>query len=242
MMVLGYRAVEEGRVLGLIADDPRAYASAHGAVLVDFAAPREARTDVRSWLEAAAAIEGCSAREARALVDAILSKAGLAATAGAPVSALSPVLRAVLAIAEAAILAHRHPGSLTVVVPEPPVAWPTRNEIRRLATTLCAGCEVVLHAREAFELVPLVGVDFVVDESGGSIAPPAGMRSIHTRVFGAGEALEGWRAALEKLGVQIAGGPIAHVLAAPEGVGPREILAAAHEAGLDVLEVRDAFE
>ena len=234
--------MDDGRVLGLVADDPRAYASAHGALLVDFDAPREARTDVRSWLEAAAAIEGYSAREGKALVDAIVTKAGLVAVASGWVSALGPPARAVLAVAEAAVVAHRHGGEITVVVPEPPIAFPARNELRRLAASLCAGCEVVLHAREAFELVPIVGVDFVVDESGGSIAPPVGMRSIHARVFGAGEAYEGWRAALTKLGVHIAGGPITHVLAAPEGVGPRQILAAAHEAGLDVLEVRDAFD
>jgi hypothetical protein len=234
--------VDEGRVLGLVADDPRAYASAHGAVLVDFGATREARTDVKSWLEAAAAIEGYAPREAKALVEVIVAKSGLGPFVTGWVSALTPPARVVLALAEAAVIAHRHGAEITVVVPEPPIAWPQRNEVRRLAVSLFAGCEVVLHAREAFELVPIVGVDFVVDESGGSIAPPTGMRSIHTRVFGAGEAYEAWRAALGELGVQIAGGPIAHVLAAPEGVGPREILAAAHKAGLDVLEVRDAFE
>lgn len=234
--------MEEGRVLGMVADDPRAYASAHDAVLVDFAAPRQARTTVRAWLEAAAAIEGCTARQTRALVEAIVSKSGLAPYAGSPVLSLPLDARAVLAVAEAALVAHRRPGEVVVVVPEPPLPFPARNELRRLAAMLCAQCEVVLHAREAAELVPIVGVDFVVDDSGGSIAPPSGMRSIHTRVFGVGEPYEAWRKKLQELGVEIAGGPIAHVLAAPEGVGPREILAAAHDAGLDVLEVRDAFE
>lgn len=231
----------EGRVLGLIADDPRTYASTHGALVIDFHAPREARTSVRSWLESTAAIEGCSPRESHALVDATLAKSGLSAVASNAVSSLPAYMRALLALCEAAIVAHRN-ADLVVVVPEPPIPWPTRGDLRRLATTLLAGCEVVLHAREAFELVPLVGADFVVDESGGSIAPPAGTRSILTRVFGVGDAYEGWRKALDELGVQIAGGPIAHVLAAPTGVGTREILAAAHRAGLDVLECRDAFE
>lgn len=39
----------------------------------------------------------------------------------------------------------------------------------------------------------------------------------------------------------MAGGPIAHVLTAPESIGAREVLAAAYDAGIDVLEVRETL-
>ncbi|GAC1354594.1 MAG: hypothetical protein NVSMB47_07970 [Polyangiales bacterium] len=229
-------------MLGLIADDPRGYTAAHDAWLVDLVAPRGERVAVRSWLRAAAAIEGFSSNEGAALVEVLLAKSGLLPAALTTVDALGLHGRALVALVEAALVAHRSQHATTIVVPEPPIAWPARTELRRAAMTLLAGAEVVLHAREAWELVPLVGADFIVDETGGAIAPPQGARSILTRVFGTGAPYEAWLAALATMGVQVAGGPIAHVLAAPSGVGPREILGAAHRAGLDVLEVRDAFE
>ena len=234
--------VDEGRVLGLIADDPRVYAEAHDAWMVDLVAMRGVRIAVRTWLRTAAALEGYSPREGNALVEALLAKSGLLPAALSTVDTLGVNGRALVALAEAALLAHRASFAVTIVVPEPPIGWPARAELRRAAMALLAGAEVVLHAREAWELVPLVGADFIVDQTGGAIVPPAGARSILTRVFGTGTSYESWLAALQAMGVQAAGGPIAHILAAPSGVGPREILGAAHRAGLDVLEVRDVFD
>jgi hypothetical protein len=229
-------------VLGLVADDPVAWAQARDAVLVSFDAPRGARVETRMWLETAAAIEGKSRAAARAIADDLLQVAGLLPPTPSMIGSLGPAHRVALAIAEAAVQVRCAEGEITVLVPEPPLAWPLRTELRRLATRLLAGAEVVLHAREAWELTPLVPVEFIVGADGLSFVPPPGARSIVTRVFGVGEPYVAWRAALETLGVQIAGGPIAHMLSVPNGIGPRHVLAAAYEAGLDVLEVRDVFE
>jgi hypothetical protein len=229
-------------VLGLVVDDPVAWAEARSAVLVSFDAPRGGRVDTRTWLETAAAIEGKSRSEARALAEDLSQVAGLLPPTPPMIGSLGVTHRASLAIAEAAVQVRCADRELMVVVPEPPVAWPLRTDLRRLATRLLAGAEVVLHAREAWELTPLVAVEFIVGADGLSFVPPPGARSIVTRVFGVGEPYAAWRTALEALGVQIAGGPIAHMLSVPDGIGPRHVLAAAYEAGLDVLEVRDVFE
>ena len=229
-------------VLGLVVDDPVCWAQARGAARVSFEAPRGARLDTRQWLETAAAMEGKSRNEARAIADDLRKLAGLELPTPALIGSLTPPQRCALAIAEAAVQVRCASRELTVVVPEPPLSWPLRTELRRLATRLLAGAEVVLHARAAWELTPLVAVEFIVGEDGLSFVPPPGARSIVTRVFGVGEPYVAWRAALEALGVQIAGGPIAHMLSVPNGIGPRHVLAAAYESGLDVLEVRDVFE
>jgi hypothetical protein len=228
------------RLIGLVAEDIGPYVARRNAEVVAFDAPRGARLSPRQWLETVAAMEGMSRRPAAALVTAVLERSGL--PTGGTIAALVPLQRAVLAIAEAAVVIARDPSSHIVVVPQPPAPWPYRNDLRRLAASLLSGAEVVLQARGAWELLPLVEPDFIVDASGCSIAPPEGKRALLVRVFGEGEPYRAWRTALEVLGVLVAGGPIAHVLAAPLGVGPREVLAAAHRSGLDVLEVRDAFE
>lgn len=230
------------RLIGLVTDDVAAYVRSRNAECVDFEARRGARVSPRQWLSTAAAIAGRSARDAASLADALLARAGLGIGAPVTIGALAPHQHAALAIAEVAVVIADDPTSAVVVVPQPPMPWPQRNDVRRLAAALLSGAEVVLHAFVAWELLPLVEPDFIVDRSGGSIAPPEGTRTLLVRVFGVGAPYDAFRAALEAKGIMIAGGPIAHVLAAPKGIGPTEVLAAAFEAGLDVLEVREAFE
>lgn len=227
------------RVTGLVADDVRAYAASRNAEVVAFHAPRGGKVSVQSWLEAVAAIEGRTRSEARALAKTTIERAGLI---GAPlIGGLHVYHRIALALAEAAVSFGNQP-SMVVVVPEPPVAWPARTDVRRQAASLLEGVELVLHAREAWELTPLMPIESIVDGAGERLAPASGARSIIARVYGEQEQYDAWRAALDALSVTVRGGPIAHVLQAPEGVTPAKILAAAYEAGLDVLEVRDAFD
>ncbi len=226
---------------GLVLDDPVAWARGRGAELVDFTAPRGPRMTPRAWLEAVAAIDGRGRREGAALADAILRRAGLSAYANATNSTLGPLARAALAIAETSVAIARAPEKHDVVVPEPPLAWPHRHEVRKLATELLAGANVFLHARDAAELAPLVDRASIVDAAGRALAPSAGHRAIVVRVYGWGEPYDAFRKALDALGVKVAGGPIAHVLTAPESIGAREVLAAAYDAGIDVLEVRETL-
>lgn len=222
---------------GIVVDDPAAFAKRNGADVVAFGATRSPKLGPKAWLTAASAMEGRGARESDALVDAILRRAGLSTYAVTPITSLPPLAKAALAIAEIAVTA---PTSM-VVVPEPPIAWPQRHEVRRLAVTLLASATVVLHAREAWELAALVAPHEVTDGEGHALGDASGQRSIVARTYGGGEAYDAFRAALEGAGVRVEGGPIAHVLAVPAGFGVREVLAAAHDAGLDLLEVRDAL-
>jgi hypothetical protein len=221
---------------GLVGEDAVAWASRHGASLVDFSATRGARMTPRGWLEAVASMDGRGKRDGAALADTMLRKSGLAAYANAPFSSLNPYSRAAVAVAEQAVALSGVAGA-TVVLPEPPLPWPERHELRRLAIELLAGSKVVIHARDAAELAPLMPRDSIV-EAGVALQNREGERSMILRVYGWGEPYEALRAALEALDVKIAGGPIAHVLTAPTAITPREVLAAAFDAGIDVLEVR----
>ncbi len=238
----------ETAVLGLVADDPLAYARARGALCVAYDVTRAPLLTPRAWLAQVASIEGRSSDDADGLADALTREAGLLPPgAGANLASLDAWHRTLLSLAEAAVQARARPcvnGSfeITVVVPEPPLAWPVRTDARRAAVRLLAGTEVILHAREAWELAPHVERDFIVGESGASFVPPDGSRSLLTRVYGSGEPYRAFREALDSLGVEVQGGPIAHVLCVPKGVGPREVLAAAYGVGLDILEVRDVFD
>jgi hypothetical protein len=226
---------------GLVVDDPVAWARKRGAELVDFAAPRGPRMTSRAWLETVAAIDDRRKRDGAALVDAIVRRAGLSAFANVAISSLAPFARAALAVAETAVAIARAPEKYDVVVPEPPIAWPHRHDLRRVAVELLAGANVFLHARDAAELAPLIDRAAIVDGAGRALAPSGGQRALIVRVYGWGEPYDAFRKALDALGVTVAGGPIAHVLTAPEAVGAREVLAAAFDAGLDVLEVREAM-
>lgn len=228
------------RVIGLVAESARAYADRRGALEIAFDAPRGGAMRAREWLESAASIEGCSPDETRALCDTLGRQLGLPPGSTALVTALPQPQRLALALAEGAIAtwAQRLP---LVVVPAPPLPWPTRHELRRLALELFAGVEVVLHARDAWELAPLVPREALVDEHDRALAEAQG-RAIVTRVYGSGEPYAAWLAALDALGVSVEGGPIAHVLRAPDGVGVREVLAAAYDAELDLLEIRELLD
>ena len=203
-------------VSGLVVDDPIAWAKRRGAEIVEFAAPRGPRLTARAWLETVAAIDDRSKRDGAALVDAILRRAGLSAYAKVAISSLGPASRVALAIAETAVAIARAPEKHDVVVPEPPIPWPQRHEVRRLALELLAGANVFLHARDAAELAPLMERSAIVDSGGRALAPAAGQRAIVVRVYGWGEPYDAFRKALDELGVTVAGGPIAHVLTAPE--------------------------
>lgn len=221
---------------GLVTEDVAAWAAKNGGELVDFHAPRGPRMTARTWLGTVASIDGRSKRDGSALVDAVLRRSGLSAYGNAPFSGLSPFSRAALAIAEAAVaIAGRE--AVTVVLPEPPLPWPHRHEVRRLAIDVLSAAKLVLHSRDAAELAPLMPRDSIV-EAGVALKTAADERSIIVRVYGWGEPYDAFRKALIELGVTIAGGPIAHVLTAPTAVTPREVLAAAYDAGIDVLEVR----
>lgn len=224
---------------GLLAEDPVAWARRHGAELVEFGAQRGARMTPRKWLETVAAIDGRAHRDAVAVVDAIVRRAGLSSLANAPIGGLPPFGRAALAVAEVAVAIASAPSAHEVVVPEPPLPWPHRHELRRLAIELLSGAKVLLHAREASELVELVARDAIVDAAAGATHPAT--RSVLVRVYGWGEPYETFRKVLDERGVTIGGGPIAHVLTVPEGFGPRDVLSIAYDAGLDVLEVREGF-
>lgn len=228
------------RLLGLVAESSRAYAARRGALEIAFDAPRGGSLRARDWLEAAAAIEGCSPEESKSICDTLARQLGLPLGTTVLVSALPIAQRLALALAEGAIAtwAQRLP---LVVVPAPPLPWPARHELRRLALELFAGVEVVLHARDAWELAPLIAREALIDEQDRPLAEAQG-RAIVTRVYGTGEPYVAWLAALEALGVTVEGGPIAHVLRAPDGVGVREVLAAAHDADLDLLEIRDLLD
>jgi hypothetical protein len=230
----------EPRVVGLVADSAQAYAERRGALAIAFDATRDGATRVRDWLETACAIEGCSAKEARSLTDTLLRQLGFPVASTPSIGSLPPVPRVALALAEAAIATWARRSSL-VVVPAPPLPWPARNDARRLALDLFAGVEVVLHAREAWELAHLVPADALIDERDRPLVR-ADARAIVARVYGSGKPYATWLAALEALGVAVEGGPIAHVLRAPEGVGVREILGAAYDAGLDLLEIRELLD
>jgi hypothetical protein len=213
---------------GLVAEEPSAWARAHGADLVSFDAPRDGAISVTSWLDAACAIAGRS--RPRAFVGALLRQAGLSLRARTAVAALAAHERVALALAEAAAL--RVEGR-AIVVPEPPLPWPLRHESRRLALSLLAGAgEVILHARRGWEIAGLVSA---IELDGGGAASA---RSIVLRVYGGAAPYAAFREKLEALGVEVQGGPIAHVLETPEGISVREILAAASAADLDVLEIR----
>lgn len=229
------------RLRGLIAEDPAAWARGHGAELVAFDAPRGDRVTVRAWLLATAAIDGRSSRDAGALVDAVLRKAGLEPYARATMAQLAPFTRAAVAVAEIAVAIAGREASSQVVVPAPPLAWPERHELRRLATWLLAGAAVVLHAFDAVELAPLVAREAIVDAAGRALWPAEGRRVILARVYAWGEPYDAFRAALDALDVKVDGGPVAHVLDAPSSITPRHVLAAAYDAGVDVLEVREAL-
>jgi hypothetical protein len=58
------------------------------------------------------------------------------------------------------------------------------------------------------------------------------------RATGTGEAIARLRERLEVLGFDVIGGPLAHRLVGPADLGPRDVLAAAYDAEVDVLEVR----
>lgn len=226
---------------GLVVDDPVAWAARNRAELVDFAASRGPRMTPRAWLETVAAIDSRGRRDGAALVDVTLRRAGLSAYAKLPISSLGPFARAALAIAETSVSIARAPEKCDVVVPEPPLAWPQRHDVRRIAIELLAGANVFLHARDAAELAPIVERSAILDGAGRALAASTGKRAIVVRVYGWGEPYDAFRKALEELGVTITGGPVSHVVTAPDPIGTREVLAAAFDAGLDVLEVREAM-
>lgn len=228
--------MERSNVRGLLAEDPATWARQNGALVVDFGATRGARMTPRAWLETVAAIDGRPHRESVALVDAVLRRAGLSSLANGAIGVLPAFGRAALAVAEVAVAVTGR--AQEVLVPEPPLPWPHRHELRRLALELLAGTPVVLHTRDPMELTSLVARDAVIDVAVGA-AHPAGP-SVLVRVYGWGEPYEAFKRGLDERGVTITGGPIAHVLTGPDGFGPREALAIAYEAGLDVLEVREA--
>jgi hypothetical protein len=87
----------------------------------------------------------------------------------------------------------------------------------------------------------LMARDSIVNAAGVSLAPAEGQRAFVLRVYGWGEPYTTLRTSLEALGITIGGGPIAHVLSVPSNVTAREILGAAFDAGIDVLEVREAI-
>lgn len=228
------------RVVGLVADSAVAYVERRGAFAITFDAPRGGAMRLREWLETVAAIEGCTPAEARALCDTLLRQLSLPTALTPLVSSLPATHLTAVALAEGAIAtwAQRLP---LVVVPAPPLPWPARNDLRKLAMELFAGVEVVLHAREAWELAHLVPREALVDEGDRPLVPERG-HAIVTRVYGSGEPYAAWLTAIEALGVTVDGGPIAHVLRAPDGVGVREILAAAYDAELDLLEIRELLD
>lgn len=225
---------------GLIGDDCVGFARRNEAELIDFQALRGPRMNARVWLETVASMDGRSKREGAALADAVLRRAGLSAFAAAPFSSLTAFARAAVAVAECAVAVAGRTDA-RVVLPEPPLPWPLRHELRRVAAELFTDATVWIHARDGAELAPLMARDSIVNSSGISLAPGPGRRSIVVRVYGSGEPYTAFAAALEGLGVAIAGGPVAHVLSAPESVTPRDVLAAAFDAGLDVLEVREVI-
>ncbi len=227
------------QVSGVVVDDVVAFARRRNAELVPFGAADKSRLTPRVFLETVAAIDRRSRRDAAALVDSTLRRSGLSPSASTAIASLSPHARAALAIAETAVAIARDPSSFEVVVPEPPLPWPQRHELRRLALYVLGGARVVLHARDASELASLVEHASIVDGGGHVLTAPAGGRSIVVRVYGAGEPYRAFREKLEARGVVVRGGPIAHLLEAPAGFGPRDVLAAAYETDLDVLEVRD---
>lgn len=231
------RIQENVRCEGLVVDDPVAWARREGAEVVDFSAPRGPKLTPKRWLDATAALSGRSARERDALVDAVLRRAGLSALGATPIAALAPPARAALAIAEVAVAVVGRKA--TVVVPEPPLPWPQRHDVRRLAVSLLAPARTLLHAREAWELAPLVDPEDLRDEAGRALGGAEGRRTILVRTYGHGEPYEAFRRALDESGVTIEGGPIAHVLSVPDGFGVRQVLAIAADAGIDVLEARD---
>ena len=224
-------------VHGLLAEDPVAWARGKNAELVDFHAARGGRLTPSAWLEAVAAIEGRPPRDAAALVDAVLRRSGLSSLSKSSIAGLPPFARAALAVAEVAIAIAGAAEPPDVVVPEPPLSAPHRHELRRLACELLRGATVWLHARDAQELAALLPREAILDAAAGVRHP--GTRAVLVRVYGWGEPYEAFRKGLDHAGVVIGGGPIAHVLTVPDGFGPREVLALAFEAGLDVLEVRE---
>src|SRR5689334_1501939 len=76
------------RLIGLVTDDVRGYAAARNAEIVTFEAQRGARVSLREWLRTVAAIEGRTARDSTALVDATLARAALGAGAPQTIGAL----------------------------------------------------------------------------------------------------------------------------------------------------------
>ena len=224
---------------GLTGDDFAGWARRNDAELVDFHAIRGSRMTARVWLETVASIDGRSKRDGFAVVDAILRRSGLAAFATAPFTSLTPFARVSIAVAECAVGIAGQTGA-RVVLPEPPLPWPHRHELRRMAIELLANADLWIHACDAAELAPLMPRESITDASGVSLAAADGQRAIVLRVYGSGEPYLAFREALEGLGVSVAGGPIAHVLSTPPGVTPREVLALAFDAGIDVLEVREA--
>ena len=145
------------RLVGLVADTARAYVERRAAFAIVFDAPRGGSMRVRDWLETVAAIDGCSPVEARALCDTLLRQLSLPLATTPLVSSLPATHLTAVALAEGAIAAWAQRLPL-VVVPAPPLPWPARNDLRKLATELFAGVEVVLHAREAWELAHLVPI------------------------------------------------------------------------------------
>lgn len=232
------RVSGQGRLRGLVSEDPAGWARAHGAELVEFSALRGGRVTPKAWLETVAAIDGRAHADAVALVDAFLRRSGLSSLATAPIAGLPPFAKAALAIAEVAVAIAHAPGEREVVVPEPPLPGAHRYELRRLACELLRDAKVVLHARDAQELASLVAREAILDAAAGAAHP--GTRSVLVRVYGWGEPYEAFLRGLDERGVTVGGGPIAHVLTVPDGFGPREVLAIAFDAGLDVLEVREA--
>lgn len=224
---------------GLLGGDPVAWARTHGAELVDFGADRAGTATLRDHVRATLAMEQ-GAAGIGAMADQLLRRARLGHLAGTRVDRLSAPARVVLALVEAAAGAAFAPRAHAVVVPEPPIPWPARHEVRLAAMQLLRG-DLVLHATDLSELLPLVPPDAIETTDGvrATAADPRGVLVV--RVFAVGAPYEAFCAALRARGVRIEGGPVAHRLEGPVGFSARDVLAVAHETDVDVLEVRPAF-
>ncbi|MBK7397497.1 MAG: hypothetical protein IPJ34_14685 [Myxococcales bacterium] len=228
----------ERRMRGLVGGDPIAYAHAHGAEVVDFAAERQGQLSVYDHVRATLAMEP-GAKGIGAATDVLLRRARMQHLAKTRVDLLTHPARLALALVEVAAGSAFAPRTTPVVVPEPPLPWPARHELRLVAMTLLGGGEVILHATEMAELLPLVP-EGAIETTEGLRATAGESNTLLVRVFATGAPYEAFRAALDARKVKVEGGPIAHRLSVPYGFTARDVLAIAFETEVDVLEVRPA--
>ncbi len=226
------------RVRGLLGGDPIGYARAHGAEVVLFEAERGGTAKVRDHVRAALAMEGHTDGLTLA-VETLLRRARLANVADTRLELLTPLARYSVALVEVAAGAVFEPLRVPVVVPEPPLPWPIRHELRLVALSLFGAGDVVLHAYELEELLPLMKED-AIETMDGLRATAGDGNTLLVRLFATGAPYEAFVAALKASRVKLEGGPIAHRLEVPYGFTARDVLAIAHETEVDVLEVRPA--